>query len=411
MKKKPGTFFGFTVILLAAIFTIACKNPAGGDGGGNSTDGDGGGGANDPPQRSFSVSGKFTKSGDAGSGEVKFNLKSDTASAGRAVTAGSYTISGLLEDGAFLIRLKGSYDPNKGTWSVSARSSTIIYTLDGSVDSAGNSRGSTATIVVAGVPYVFPIAEQGVTISEGDVNTEYEDEGVPAFAQGWWQAAGPGENVSFLVSPWKIKYTKTKTDGPHGMDVKEVEYTLLEITGSGAGPYTAIYTWPEYKKTSANLAKAAGKYLFGKEDSVTALTDEQAKPGAHYIPQEGEKYVYYDETSGSTRWGGFTRDQLEKFFAEDYWKKWLLNDADPDSITPMYGASRVSFNSATAPTSFSLVDLVKVDNPQQGWEYTHDFESLAALEAAVTNLVEKHKWKEKDGSWEDRGPDVQTLTR
>jgi hypothetical protein len=161
MKRKHGVFFGITVLLMAVMFTMTgCNNGNSGDGDGGDENNGGGGGA-------FSVSGSFNKSEAAGSGEVKFEVKSNDAF-GRAVSADSYTISGALEDGDLTIRLKGSYDPNAGNWSVSAKSSSIIYTINGNVNSAGVSQGSSATIAVKSgeewIPFIFPIRESAVNI-------------------------------------------------------------------------------------------------------------------------------------------------------------------------------------------------------------------------------------------------------
>ncbi|MDR1931436.1 MAG: hypothetical protein LBQ57_01310 [Spirochaetales bacterium] len=60
MKRKHGVFLGFAVLLIAAMMS------------GCDTGGDDGGG--DPGTLAFSVSGSFTKSSEAGGGEVKFDL-------------------------------------------------------------------------------------------------------------------------------------------------------------------------------------------------------------------------------------------------------------------------------------------------------------------------------------------------
>jgi hypothetical protein len=115
---KKGRFFVTGMLAAALTFGVlsaACKN-------GTSP------GNDDPPELAFSVSGTFTRTDTSGNNEVKFEVKSDAARSalGRAVTTDSYAISGALEDGSLTIRLKGSYDPNSGKWSVSAKSSAVI---------------------------------------------------------------------------------------------------------------------------------------------------------------------------------------------------------------------------------------------------------------------------------------------
>jgi hypothetical protein len=401
MKKKHETFFGFAVILLVAIFAIAgCGNPSGG------------GGDDDLSQRAFSVSGKFTKSGEAGSGDVEFSLKSDAASGGRsavrAVTAESYTISGVLEDGDITIRLKGSYDPNKGTWSVSANSSQIIYTLDGRVDSTGKSQGSTATIVVKSgvewVPFVFPITEETVAISGTAVDGE---SGVAASAQGWWKTSGSDNgyswDVSVLLSPWKVKGTVTTTFPNGTVTPDDIEWSIVEIAGSGAGPYEIYYTWPEYVMTSENLAKAASQCVFGNQTSVVAVTLEQA---AGTSPSPLGPWVYYESTTGGTWWCGFTTAQVETFFALNYWKTWASSNGVIKANK--YGAVKVSFNNAAAPTSFNMINLVQAGSPDE-YEYIRSFDTLAELKTAT--LVEEHDWDYSSYPPIEGGVAVQTLTR
>jgi hypothetical protein len=229
-------------MLITVFFTwTGCGNPAGG---GSETDDKGG----------FSVSGSFAKSEDAGGGVVNFALKSGAAT-GLAVTAESYTISGALEDGDLTIRLRGSYDPNTGNWSVSAKSSAIIYTLDGNVDRRGVSRGSTATIAVKNgeewIPYIFPVMETAVSIP-GTVTEEGESGGIPSFAQGIWYGTDGHESYVFFISDWKVTAVEIK---PWCTKPDERSTTILDCneTGDGSGSYEVILCWPEYAQNSGTL--------------------------------------------------------------------------------------------------------------------------------------------------------------
>ncbi|MDR1507752.1 MAG: hypothetical protein LBI67_11680 [Treponema sp.] len=406
MRKKYLFVLGMPLCLLALSLAFAgCSNPAGGG---------------DLSQRSFSVSGKFTKSGGAGSGDVEFDIKSDAFSGGLAVSAESYTVSGILKDGAITMWLTGSYDPVKGAWSVSAKSSLIIYTLDGSVDSNGNSLGVLATIAVKSgnewVPYVFPITEQNVTIA--DAGATNGEDGVPALAQGWWRASGSNSSGnswsgSVLLSSWKAKGTVTSTY--QGVDIpNEVEYSIVEIaSGSGAGPYTVYWASLEYVMTPENFAKAVSQCLYGNETSVTALTTVQMGQllsGGGISGSPSIPWVGYDDATGIQVWCGFTEAQMDTFYAQNYWKKWAALKGIAKANK--YGASRIEFDNAAAPSSFSITNLVKEGSPNI-YNYTYSFGTLTELKAEAVNLVPEHDWVWPDGSGEptDEGVAIITLTR
>jgi hypothetical protein len=118
--------------------------------------------------------------------------------------------------------------------------------------------------------------------------------------------------------------------------------------------------------------------------------------------------VYYDNTKTSTWWGGFDSAQMDQLYGQNYWEKW----ASENSITKVnkYGASKITFNSASAPTSFDMVNLVKVANAESPYSYTYYFNSLAELQAA--ELVEEYTWEQSSGGGELKKKDsVQTFTR
>jgi hypothetical protein len=382
MKTKRFFVFGLSAVLLALGLVLAGCPTGGGD--------------NGPGSEVFIVAGSFTKTGDAGNGVVKFTLESNDAFSG-TVTADSYTVSGVLEDGDLTIRLKGSYDPNTGIWSASAKSSTIIYTLDGNVDNAGVLQGASATIAVKSgnewVPHIFPVTEEAVSIP-GAAAAEESEAGLPSFAKGYWYSKAEGYggvnsvSLSVLVSDWKSKVTGTYTS-PDGTMSIDQSWTLVEYTGSGSGPYEVIACYPEYVITSENLAKAVAAYL---GVPITAFIEDEEPSGRYVGVSEGAWFG-----------GGFSEAEwkrLRVFHATGGWEKW----AAKNNVTKenRYVKAKMSYSNNTR---FDMINMVKVEP----WGYTYYFPTLATLKAAT--LVEEHNWDWSSDPPTDLGVQVFTFTR
>jgi hypothetical protein len=374
----------------------------------------------DDDTEAFSVSGSFTKTGEAGSGEVKFVLKGDAA---------SHTLSGVLEDGDLTIRLKGSYDPNTGRWSVSARSSSIIYTLDGIVDSAGKFQAANATIVVksgAGVnetwiPYFFPVREEAVSIPNAGTAVDGETGGVPVVWQGNWYSntnysGGSTASINVLISDWKASVSGIYTS-PDGSRPIEENWTLIKLTESGSGSYEFIGCYPDYVMTSEYLAAAVRSYL---GPTVIVTTDSGSEVGITITVAGSSSSwgisVSVDVDRGVISWTtgffgeGAERDASEKlrvFWRTGVWDQWAASNGVEKANR--YVKARMTF---TSSNSFNMINMVAVENESWPWEYTYTFPTLAALKAAEAALVEEHNWEWPDsGPPEDLGPSVMTFTR
>jgi hypothetical protein len=388
MKKRQGLFFGFAVLAVlaaAAIFALA-----GCDTGGDAPEGDGG----IPGTRAFSVSGSFDRSGNNGDVvyfELQSNAASPSASVMRSVTAESYTLSGVLEDGNLTIRLKGSYDPHTGNWSVSAKSPTIIYTLDGSVDSAGVSQGASATIAVKNgnewVPYTVLITEGASHDFTNDATEAMDsEEGVPSSVQGYWYMnetfSYGSASHSLLVSDWKMQLIDVLTT-PEGTLSYNQSWTILDWKGAGPS-YEMTYCYIQYVMTPENLAKAMAAYLDLDERDITALN---ANPRSGGNLSEG-RWVYVDEDS--TYQGGFSPEESQKldvFWQTGGWEIWvMLNGGNADKKNK-YVKDKISFNN----TTLSITPMVAGD----GTVYTRAFDSLEALTNAT--MVEEHVWVNDEG--------------
>ncbi|MDR1910081.1 MAG: hypothetical protein LBQ35_09245 [Spirochaetaceae bacterium] len=401
---------GFAVLLMAAMFAMT-----GCDTGINPGEDDEG----------FTISGSFTKTGDAGSGEVKFDLKGD---------ADSYALSGVLEDGGLTIRLKGSYDPNTGRWSVSAKSSSIIYTLDGIVDSAGAFQAAGATIVVKSgtgaeetwIPYIFPVTEGAVSIPDAGTAEDGETGGAPAVWQGNWYSytdhgGGYTTSINVLISDWKASVSGISTS-PDGSSPIEENWTLIELTESGGGSYEYIGCYPYYVMTSANLADAVGSYLgptvtvtpgSGSGVSITITAAGSSSSLSIDVAVDGDTIFASMGGSGEADFEGAERDildaaweKLRVFWRTNGWEQWAAGH-NAEKANKYVKARMTLTNSNT----FTMIEMVKVDNPSAPWYYTDRFTSLAALRAAEANLIEKRDWNWSTSPPTDNGVEVMTFTR
>ena len=135
MKKKNAVIFGLTAAALAFIMVLAgCP-----DSGGSST------GPSGP-----AYSGKFTLSGNAGSGDVVFELD-DTGSSTSALSAsraaaGSKKLTGKLRDANGNVRLlSGSYDTS-GAFNFAAGDTNLRYRISGSFGGNGKVLAANALV-------------------------------------------------------------------------------------------------------------------------------------------------------------------------------------------------------------------------------------------------------------------------
>lgn len=249
-----------------------------------------------PAETLFSVSGTFEK---APGQEVSFELSSGSAlssvsyRSARAIDAASYAISGILEDGDILFRLKGTYDPIRRTYTVSAASSNIRYTINGAVDSSGNSLGSIATLAVktgeTWNTYTVPITEGAVAIDESKEEAEeVEGGGIPAFARGWWYYSYSwvrSIEINCLVSEWSITGDAVITEG-NEMSYESQKMTVAEINSLGGNAWDVVFAYPVYQGTDAQIDAAVTAYK--NEKNLGTVTKLSGNPW----PQVSYPYIY-----------------------------------------------------------------------------------------------------------------------
>ena len=300
-SKIMGRGLRFLAIAASFGFIIAGTLLSSSCGGGGLT------GGTPPPETAFSVSGSFTKSG---GGDVEFTL-SDAASAGRsarAISAGSYAVSGELVDGGIIFRLTGTYDPVARSYTASTSSSMIRFSINGAFTASGVSLGSTATLLVntntvdeGGAPIwvatTYPITEEEVSITgteagAGDLPPS-EAGGIPAFARGWWSYTqthmGYRWDANVLLSEWTITQELIETDPEGRKEIQSFRSSVVEVTNHGSY-YDVILGYPVYV---ANKAQA--------EAAATAFMTEYYLTAAYLAepPDDGlGKYYWYVSEGG-----------------------------------------------------------------------------------------------------------------
>jgi len=296
----------------------------------------------------FSVSGTFTKSGGAGTGDVKFNFASD---ASRSIVAAN-AISGVLEDGALTIRLSGTFDPDTLSYSVSAAASVIRYTINGAVDSDGNSLGATATLLVNSggdnwQAFSFVVNESAVTIS--GTPQDSETGGVPAFAFGNWffNQVLPDTStreMRVLVNQWDLNIDNFYNNYDGTTNFFNTKVNIIEVT-SNAGEYDILWSYPEYVATKEQTEAAIMQYLQHHNIPVTKKDNINDVVTGAWI---------YVENDGSTSWGGFTDPQWQvvyQFFSSNALLQYLL----ANSVPPVTKFEKVQVTFSNNNTNLILV--------------------------------------------------------
>jgi hypothetical protein len=232
---------------------------------------------------------------------------------------------------------------------------------------------------------------------------------VPLFARGNWHANvdygnGYSDSIGVIISDWTVMVSGTSRS-PYGTKPIDENWTILEITGSGDGPYEVIACYPDYVPTVANVASAAAYCLGINVSNIQALTQEPASgswPSGRWV---------YLTSDYSVWWGGFTSAEINSLFvfqATGGWELW----AEANGVNKANRFVKGEMTYTNNKTRFEMVNMVEVANPMMPWEQTSTFGSLALLKAAT--LVEEHRWNWPEsgiGTPTDGGILVMTFTR
>ena len=233
--------------------------------------------------------------------EAIFELYSSGGSRAAAVDKVS-ALTGKLEDGDMLFRLSGTYNQSNKTYKVSAASSIIHYTINGSI-AANGTHVSTATLAVKDgsdwTTITVPVNNTTVDITATDYgDDQIKTVGFPSQAEGlWYDSAaipnGSGNFINFekfVISPLTISSVQW-SEFDTGTDVEQVTYfeghtlTVLELTKVGSY-WDAIFASAIYDSVSdIDLINALDEYIDKMDLDITRVTnlaDINNGTGIHY---------------------------------------------------------------------------------------------------------------------------------
>jgi hypothetical protein len=186
----------------------------------------------------------------------------------------------------------------------------IRYSIDGAFDEDGDSLGTTATLLVNNgsdnwVAYSYVVQETAVNIT-GRESTDVASGGVPSFARGYWNfnlfdLAG----ATALLSQWSISVESVYQDDDGKNVYENFKRPIIEVSGSGSN-YNAIYSFPLYQGTKAQVEAAAAAFLRSKGLSARKLDESPDLP-------TDRLYYYFKIESGyldfGTYQGNFSLDR------------------------------------------------------------------------------------------------------
>ncbi|MDR1231806.1 MAG: hypothetical protein LBK61_10450 [Spirochaetaceae bacterium] len=451
-KTKRFSVFGLPVVLLAFGLVLARCD----------TGEDPAGGLNSPANTAKKfLSGFFL---DTKGNKIYFELDDEEGSSGTSasVTGGAisravdnaddgYDLSGVLGNDGMAIRLRGSYDPDSGNWSVSARTAEdAIFTIDGSVDSAGAFLGAGATIVMPdeGVPNEWapsfaPVTKNAAAWSPAGDIADSKSGGMPDFAHGYWNGSWKEEgladfpgasaitSVRCIISDWKIKITGTETRVLSSLEplsdgevLINQNQTVIEVEKVDDNTYLVTSCYPEYIQTGETFVAAITDYLDLNEGDIELRTN--SIPSLDYE----NRWVYMDSMEGIAFYGGLAEEEYEKmwkFYTTNAWEAWAAEQ--PEGTVEMNKKyAQYKFVFETGNSSFKMVRMIKWPDPGDGdlkqgytvYHNTYAFDTLAELTAAATaadpkdQLHEEHKlfWPASfNGPYYDAGVFLMPFTR
>ena len=245
--KKPGRVVVSFIALLACLALLACgpDGPAGG-GGGLET-------------RSLVIAGTFNRGG----GEAKFSASTnpdDFRSVSRAIGSDEYELTGLLEDGDITFRLKGNYNSQTKTYTLSAAAEFLglRYTLTGKFKDNGTAETGKAVVQVrtgSGDSAVWNTTEVPVTASESAIEIEAPAEniiddtpgGIPVGWRGIWRDQTDASYYAMVNAFSVVIYEKVDGYWVEAVDDMDQPMTMyftdIQEEGSGYSGITGYMGW------------------------------------------------------------------------------------------------------------------------------------------------------------------------
>jgi len=225
----------------------------------------------DTPEKTFIISGKFTKNGAAGSGDVFFkisnkgNYSRSPEGPSRVPAYERYSIEGELQDDTLTIKLKGSYDPYEMQYTVSADTPTLRYVINGFLNSNGSFNEATATVLVKtgdNWPVLdFSVTSETVTITGTAIDSD--NTGIPDFALGLWRRSSSFffSGLTYIISPFSYILNESISYDDH-MEYYTFYLTIVKVIDK-TGYYDFIIAFP----SSGTTRYEKYKVEFSKENS------------------------------------------------------------------------------------------------------------------------------------------------
>jgi hypothetical protein len=335
----------------------------------------------------------------------------------------SYPLEGVLEYDDVLVRLRGSYAPDTGNWSVSARygegDSGAVYTFDGYGGYEGapvRKAGATVLMPDPGnegewLPAFFPV-ETGAWSPDGEANDSVTEGGMPPAMHGYWSAAwdmpilAGGDIIHMtmqcLISDWKIMATGRRTYTYEDRVIKQNQ-NILSIEPVAGGAIDVISCYLEYQEDAANLKAALTDWLGLGEDGIK-VWDGEEKPNGPWI--KDNPGMPYPET------GGFSDKQWEEvqsFYAANGWEAWAASSEDWATAHP--NGPRTLFLKYRFQLGGDALNMTKMVWGTEWYAGLNDITSLEDLNTYVTDL--EHQWVLPVGGseYEDEGVLTVPFTR
>jgi len=194
--------------------------------------------------KNLTIAGTFASQND-GNEDAKFSATTNNAE-GRSITATSFALEGLLEDGDITFRLHGSYNSETGTYTLSAASSILRYTITGSFNTAGIAESGSAVVQIKSADgWITTELEVSVTGTAPviDGSGEIVDDtagGIPVQMRGIWRDAVNADFYALVNAFSVVVYEKTGNDWA---ETDTMFFTDIE-TGSGiTSGITAFMDW------------------------------------------------------------------------------------------------------------------------------------------------------------------------
>ncbi|MCL2792751.1 MAG: hypothetical protein FWD87_06640 [Spirochaetaceae bacterium] len=381
--KNTFKFLGIIALVMIIGFTItACNN------------------SNDPPGSSIDpevlISGRFRNATNTADVLFLLNKASNSSSSSQRASLGTPTsipVSGRLYDGGITFNLSGTIDQETFTYSVSASSSMIRYTINGAFDSSWNPIGATATLAVRIAdddwrPFTFPVVLDNTINITGAVTEEPETGGIPLNLRGFWHFSenldcGGRNEGRMLVTQWNISLDSVRIDldgTRHPPDSMMV--TVIERDGSDTD-FDLILTYPLYRARNENeLAAAVNAFFVGK-----GITPEKKNDWSDIVWGAGPQFFIDKDDRGNyyIHWINFTENQwrlIDQYYRSRHEEAFLIDRGVQPR--PVFEKHRVEL--VQGDLKWSIYSILRTDDPnEEGVAHTwYDgmFDTLAEARAA-----------------------------